>query len=74
MQKEWTRDEIIKIDSIKKIIPNNVKFNEIYDQFLYDPSNIPFSFKNMLSCCPQPWIAINIANMSVKILMFLIII
>ena len=34
----------MKIDSIKKIIPNNVKFNEIYDQFLYDPSNIPFSF------------------------------
>lgn len=47
VQKEWTRDEIIKIDSIKKIIPNNVKFNEIYDQFLYDPSNIPFSFKNI---------------------------
>ena len=37
----------MKIDSIKKIIPNNVKFNEIYDQFLYDPSNIPFSFKNI---------------------------
>ena len=47
VQKEWTRDEIIKIDSIKKIISNNVKFNEIYDQFLYDPSNIPFSFKNI---------------------------
>lgn len=47
VQKEWTRDEIMKIDSIKKIIPNNVKFNEIYDQFLYDPSNIPFSFKNI---------------------------
>ena len=30
VQKEWTRDEIMKIDSIKKIIPNNVKFNEIY--------------------------------------------
>ncbi len=47
VQKEWTRDEIIKIDSIKKIIPNNVEFNEIYDQFLYGPSNIPFSFKNI---------------------------
>jgi deoxyribodipyrimidine photo-lyase len=42
-----TRDEIIKIDSIKKIITDNVKFNEIYDQFLYDPDNIPFSFKNI---------------------------
>ena len=45
VQKEWTRDEIMKIDSIKKIIPNNVKFNEIYDQFLYDPSTFHLVLK-----------------------------
>ncbi|WP_405395741.1 DASH family cryptochrome [Maribacter sp. Asnod2-G09] len=42
LQKEWTRDELVILNDVKKKIPSNIKFNEVYDQFLYHPDDIPF--------------------------------
>ncbi|MDP5060277.1 MAG: deoxyribodipyrimidine photo-lyase, partial [Maribacter sp.] len=48
LQKEWTRDELVILNDIKKKIPFEVKFNEVYDQFLYHPDDIPFNdFKSI---------------------------
>ncbi|WP_424001939.1 DASH family cryptochrome [Maribacter sp. IgM3_T14_3] len=48
LQKEWTRDELLILNDIKKKIPFEVKFNEVYDQFLYHPDDIPFNdFKSI---------------------------
>ena len=42
LQKEWTRDELVILNDVKKKVPSDVKFNEVYDQFLYHPDDIPF--------------------------------
>ena len=48
LQKEWTRDELVILNDGKKKVPSDVKFNEVYDQFLYHPNDIPFdNFKSI---------------------------
>lgn len=48
LQREWTRDEKVILDNVKKKVPSGVKFNEVYDQFLYHPDDIPFNdFKSI---------------------------
>ncbi len=48
LQKEWTRDELVILNDGKKKVPSDVKFNEVYDQFLYHPKDIPFDdFKSI---------------------------
>ncbi|WP_324025668.1 DASH family cryptochrome [Maribacter sp. BPC-D8] len=42
LQKEWTRDELVILNDVKKKVPSEVKFKEVYDQFLYHPNDIPF--------------------------------
>ena len=46
-QKEWTKEEIDTNLAIKKSIPDNVKFVEDYDQFLYHPDTVSKNFKNI---------------------------
>jgi deoxyribodipyrimidine photo-lyase len=43
-QKEWTDEEVKKIDSLKKILPANVSFHEYYDQFLFHPDDLTFHY------------------------------
>ena len=43
-QKEWTDEEVKKIDSIKKSLPANVSVHEYYDQFLFHPDDLTFHF------------------------------
>lgn len=43
LQKEWTRDERLIADRVTKKVPNQIKFIELYDQFLFHPDDIPYS-------------------------------
>jgi deoxyribodipyrimidine photo-lyase len=43
-QKEWTDEEVKKIDSLKKILPANVSVHEYYDQFLFHPDDLTFHY------------------------------
>ena len=43
-QKEWTDEEIKKIDSLKKILPANVSVHEYYDQFLFHPDDLTIHY------------------------------
>jgi deoxyribodipyrimidine photo-lyase len=42
LQKEWTKDEVRVNEAVKQNIVN-ITFNEIYDQFLFHPDDIPYS-------------------------------
>jgi deoxyribodipyrimidine photo-lyase len=42
LQKEWTRDERVELTRVMKHCPKTVDFEETYDQFLYNPEDIPF--------------------------------
>lgn len=47
-QAEWTRDETIVSDAVKKVIPADIKWCEYYDQFLFQPADIPYeSFQKL---------------------------
>ena len=43
-QKEWTEEEVKKIDSLKKCLPANVSIHEYYDQFLFHPDDVTFHY------------------------------
>lgn len=47
LQKEWTKDEVRVNEAVKQNIVN-ITFNEIYDQFLFHPSDIPYSDFNKI--------------------------
>jgi deoxyribodipyrimidine photo-lyase len=47
LQKEWTKDEVRVNEGVKQNIVN-ITFNEIYDQFLFHPSDIPYSDFNKI--------------------------
>lgn len=42
-QEEWTRDEVIVIEALKKGLSRQVKMVASYDQCLYHPNDIPFN-------------------------------
>ena len=42
LQKEWTSDEQLVLDSVRTKIPGTTKFVETYDQFLFHPDDIPY--------------------------------
>ncbi len=44
LQKEWTQEESTVINNLKNKLKNSIKWNENYDQFLFHPDDIPFSF------------------------------
>jgi len=46
-QKEWTPEEVNSNSEIKKIIPEDIKFIEDYDQFLYHPDTVSKKFENI---------------------------
>ncbi len=46
-QKEWTPEEREVENSIKVNLPLNVEMISFYDQFLYKPSAIPYSFEKI---------------------------
>jgi deoxyribodipyrimidine photo-lyase len=46
LQTEWTRDENEVLRNVKKSVSSKIKFIESYDQFLYNPEEIPFSSFN----------------------------
>ena len=39
-QKEWTHEETTVVINLKKLLPNHIKFYEVYNQFLYHPEDI----------------------------------
>lgn len=43
LQKEWTRDENLVLDTVKKEVDHSIEFQESFDQFLYHPKDIPFA-------------------------------
>ncbi len=42
LQKEWTRDELVLLDKVKKKVPTAINFIEEFDQFLFHPYDIPY--------------------------------
>ena len=42
LQKEWTQEEQSDLEQVKKDLPKEVKVQELYDQFLFHPSDVPF--------------------------------
>ena len=48
LQKEWTRNEVNELSAVRKGCTTDVTFIENYDQFLYHPSDIPYTeFSNI---------------------------
>ncbi len=48
LQKEWTRNEVNELSAVRQGCTTDVTFIENYDQFLYHPSDIPFTeFSNI---------------------------
>ena len=43
-QKEWTDEEIKRINSIKKFLPLDIIVHECYDQFLFHPDDVTFHY------------------------------
>ncbi|MDX1332841.1 MAG: DASH family cryptochrome [Robiginitalea sp.] len=41
-QREWTRDETRVRDAVRAQLPDAVRFQEHYDQFLFHPQDIPY--------------------------------
>ena len=42
LEKEWTYEESLEIQSVKALVENKVQFHSFYDQFLFHPDDIPF--------------------------------
>ena len=42
LQKEWTAEEQLSLEKVKNVLPKGIKIHEIYDQFLFDPEDVPF--------------------------------
>lgn len=42
LQKEWTQEESVQIETVKQVLPKNTVFHAYYDQFLFHPKDIPF--------------------------------
>lgn len=47
IQKEWTRNELSRVNIIKNLAGKSVEVNEIYDQFLYHPEDYPFNYNEI---------------------------
>lgn len=48
LQKEWTRDEVSILQSVKNRVGDKISFSESYDQFLFHPEDIPYdSFQDI---------------------------
>ncbi len=47
VQKEWTSEERVEFDNIKKEVPESVVINEIYDQFLFHADDINIKINNI---------------------------
>ena len=47
LQKEWSSEEVEILENVKKIAPKQLPFKEIYNQFLYHPEDVPFSFNQI---------------------------
>lgn len=47
IQKEWTRNELLRFNIIKNLAGKSVEVNEIYDQFLYHPEDYPFNYNEI---------------------------
>ncbi len=48
-QKEWTKEEVDSNNLIKKLLAEDVKFIEDYDQFLYHPDSVTKDFSKIPS-------------------------
>ena len=46
-QKEWTQEEQITTDALKKNISNKVVIHSFYDQFLFHPDDLPIEIENL---------------------------
>lgn len=42
-QQEWTSEEQNLIARLKKLVPENIRFDSFYDQFLFHPEDLPYS-------------------------------
>ena len=47
LQKEWTSEEVDVLEQVKKSSPKHIHFKEIYNQFLFHPDDVPFSFSEI---------------------------
>ena len=46
-QNEWTSEERIVSERLKKNLSEEIKIHSFYDQFLFHPDDIPFGIKNL---------------------------
>ena len=44
LQKEWTAEESMSLQNVKKGLPTEIKIHQYYDQFLFHPDDLPFHF------------------------------
>lgn len=47
LQKEWTSEEFDVFNKVASSVSNNIKIQEIYDQFLYHPEDINMAFSEI---------------------------
>ncbi len=43
LQKEWTKEEVERLEKVKKNCSISIVFEESFDQFLFHPNDIPFT-------------------------------
>ncbi|WP_182859218.1 DASH family cryptochrome [Flagellimonas aequoris] len=43
LQKEWTSEELGVIKNVKSNLPSSIRFDEVFDQFLFHPEDIPYT-------------------------------
>ncbi|MDC8006180.1 DASH family cryptochrome [Aureisphaera galaxeae] len=47
LQKEWTSEEVKELDSVKRVLPQEISVHEIYNQFLYHPDDNPLHIESI---------------------------
>ncbi|MBC6999424.1 DASH family cryptochrome [Cytophaga sp. FL35] len=47
LQKEWTQEELDRLNRVKNVVAPNVTFTESFDQFLFHPEDVPLSFNQI---------------------------
>ncbi|MDC6354658.1 MULTISPECIES: DASH family cryptochrome [unclassified Robiginitalea] len=43
LQREWTRDECLALEGVRKRLPSGVAVHEYYQQFLFHPDDVPYN-------------------------------
>ncbi|WMI64844.1 DASH family cryptochrome [Aestuariibaculum sp. YM273] len=47
LQTEWTHEETLILKGVKRHLPENIRFTESFEQFLFHPEDVPFAIEHL---------------------------